>query len=115
MASEHAKNTVDPTISAMPRNGRSARAGAERLSACVSGADWLVNAKAGIHGLEIGAALPREPNQIGADLTTIEPERQQPKTGPRYARLRGRLPHFRSEHDSEKHALGLTRGIMFKL
>ena len=37
IASEHAKNTVDPMISAMPRNGRSARAGAERAPAFVRG------------------------------------------------------------------------------
>src|SRR3981081_1168534 len=36
IASEQAKNTVDPMINAMPRNGRSARASTERLSALVS-------------------------------------------------------------------------------
>jgi hypothetical protein len=112
MASEHAKNTVDPMIKAMPRNGRSARAGAERLSALVRGADSLVNSKAGICGLEIGLRCCEGSNQISPDQTTIEHQRQQPKTGPGYACLRGGLPHFRSEH-RQAIRLGSERKYLF--
>jgi hypothetical protein len=37
VTSEHPRNTVDPKINAMPRNGRSARAGAERAATFLFG------------------------------------------------------------------------------
>ena len=62
VTSEAPRNTVEARINAMPRNGRSARASAERRSVSVSGWVVLVNAQAGWWGVEIGSC-GEEPNQ----------------------------------------------------
>src|SRR3954452_976752 len=103
VTSEAPRNTVDARISAMPRNGRSARAGAARLVRPLSGnggSSSLVTVarrggKAENSGVGIGCS-------VSAQTTTISLDGQGPKTGSRYARrqnsgynigrLRGRVP-----------------------
>jgi hypothetical protein len=88
IASELPRNTVDVMISAMPRNGRSARAGAERLPVFASGAVSLVNLKAGSWGLENGPPRIESRIEYATNQTTNGQQRQEPKTGPLYARTR---------------------------
>src|SRR5882724_52350 len=91
VTSEVPRNTVDARISAMPRNGRSARAGAvgsarffsgngnEARSSLAAAADGGVTAKT------------RKIIESGEPLkTTFARRRQGPETGSRYARLRAR-------------------------
>jgi hypothetical protein len=71
IASELPKNTVEVMISAIPRNGRSARAGAERRSVLASGTVSLVNLKAGSWGLENGPPRIESRIEYATDQTTI--------------------------------------------
>src|ERR1700716_1371539 len=97
VTSEAPRNTVDARISAMPRNGRSARAGAGRtadffsgkgngaLSSLAATAGGGVNLNSGVAIIESGEA----------SKTIIGRREQGPKAGGRYARLRptgGRNP-----------------------
>src|SRR3954471_4987087 len=98
MVSEQPRNTVDTMISAMPRNGRSARASAERRSFSVSGWVVLVNAKAGWWGVEIGSCGGG--GRINKTAPNDEPtSATRSRNGtPICSAARGRLPRFRSQH-----------------
>src|ERR1700704_3861022 len=92
VTSEAPRNTVEARISAMPRNGRSARAGAlraadffsgkgdEALSSLAAAAGGGVNLNSGVAIIESGEA----------SKTIIGGREQGPKAGGRYARLRAR-------------------------
>src|SRR6195952_2813530 len=87
--SDAPRNTVDARISAMPRNGRSDRAGAGRAADFFSGKgaaarSSLAAAAGGGVKLKLGAGLS---NRASGQKTTIGPSRQGPKTGSGYARL----------------------------
>src|SRR5947208_2281192 len=82
------RKTIEARIRAMPRNGRSALAGAVRLacglSAKVALSSLAVVAVGGITG-ELGG---KSSTQLRLSKTIIDRARQAPKTGSRYARLR---------------------------
>src|SRR5580698_9230912 len=90
VTSEAPRKTVEARISAMPRNGRSARAGAMRAAGFLSGdgneaLSSLAAAAGGGVNVELGRAIS---NRVRRQKTIIAPHRQGPKTGSRYARLR---------------------------
>src|ERR1700686_3874891 len=90
VTSEAPRNTVDARISAMPRNGRSARAGAVRtadFSGKGNGALCSLAAAAD-GGVTVGLGRQEWSNRASGQKTTIGWHRQGPKTGSRYARLR---------------------------
>src|SRR5215218_10050784 len=86
VTSEAPRNTVDARIRTIPRNGLSARAGADRCGGVLSGNAVLssLGAVADRRGkIELGES------DSGQQLKTpIDPARQAPKTGSGYARLR---------------------------
>ena len=89
VTSDMPRNTVDARIRTMPRNGRSARAGAVRLGGGLSGKgnralSSLADAAGG--GVTVNSAQ-RFSIRAMTPKTTIAPERQAPKSGSRYARL----------------------------
>src|SRR5450631_2028054 len=89
VTSEAPRNTVDARISAMPRNGRSARAGAVRTAGFFSGrGNGVLSSLAAAAGGGVKAELRREIIESSEPLKTIiGVTRQGPKTGSRYARL----------------------------
>src|ERR1700741_4775291 len=90
VTSEVPRNTVESRISAMPLNGRSARAGARRMARFFTGngrgALWSRAAAAAAGG---GVTVWLWDNgRIGRhEKTPIDRGEQHPKTGSRYARL----------------------------
>src|SRR5947209_12360010 len=90
VTSETPRNTVEARISAMPRNGRSARAGAVRLAGGSSGTgsrgrSSLADAAGGGVTVELGRR--KFSNWAMGLKTIIGRDRQAPKTEGRYARL----------------------------
>src|SRR3954447_1491054 len=94
VTSDTPRNTVDARIRTIPRNGRSARAGAVRLVGVFSGNAVLSSLGA---VADRGGKVELGESDSGQHLKTpIDPARQAPKTGSGYARLR---PHeWRLEH-----------------
>jgi hypothetical protein len=90
VTSEAPRNTVDARISAMPRNGRSARAGAARAVDFFSGnGNEALSSLAATAGGGVTVETQAEIIESGEPpKTTIGRPRQCPKAGSRYARLR---------------------------
>src|SRR6476469_2891482 len=87
VTSEAPRNTVDARISAMPRNGRSDRAGARRAADFFSGKGDAARSSltAAEGGVTVGLGNNFESGEV--QKTIIDGEGQGPKTGSRYARL----------------------------
>src|ERR1043165_1506742 len=94
--SEQPRKIVDIRISAMPRNGRSARAGARRAAGFRfgKGNDALSSREAVAEGGVTMKLGRRKTNVAKALKTTIRDKRQGRKTGSRYARLRAAACHI---------------------
>src|ERR1700687_3768781 len=91
VTSEAPRNTVEARISAMPRNGRSARAGAVRAAGFFSGeGNGALSslAAAAVGGVTVELGAQGLSNRASAQKTIIALHRQATKTGSRYARLR---------------------------
>src|SRR5471030_2912835 len=89
VTSEAPRNTVEARISAMPRNGRSARAGAVRTFDFFSGnGNGALSSRAAADGGVTGKLGQELLNRASAQKTIIARHRQGPKTGSGYARLR---------------------------
>src|ERR1700720_1538135 len=87
VTSDAPRNTVDARISAMPRNGRSARAGAVRSADFFSdnGNESLSSLAAVAGGGVTIETRVQFSNRARAQKTIIARHRQAPKTGSRYA------------------------------
>src|SRR5450631_2081474 len=89
VASEAPRNTVEARISAMPRNGRSARAGAVRLAGHLVGqGQWGTVQPGGCGGRRGHGKLGgncKLSNRVRGQKTIIAQRRQGLKTGSRYA------------------------------
>src|SRR6202035_4447865 len=88
VTSETPRNTVEARISAMPRNGRSARAGAVRTAGFFSGSgNEALSSLAAGGGVTADLGCRKLSESAKAQKTIIGPQRQGPKSGSRYARL----------------------------
>src|SRR6202022_2281932 len=99
VASEAPRNTVDARISAMPRNGRSARAGAIRSADFFSdnGNESLSSLTAVAGGGVTIETRVQFSNRARAQKKIIACHRQGPKTGSRYARSGAAAGHISAE------------------
>src|SRR5947209_19029105 len=95
VTSEQPRKTVDANISAMPRNGRSARAGAARAAFFRFGnGNEAASSRAAVAEGGVTAKLGRRENESGeACRTIIRNRRQGIKTGRRYAGLAAAACH----------------------
>src|SRR6202158_2087311 len=90
VTSEAPRNTVEARMSAMPRNGRSARAGAVRAAGFFSGeGNGALSslAAAAVGGVTVELGAQGLSNRASAQKTIIALHRQATKTSSRYSRL----------------------------
>src|SRR3978361_1739518 len=85
VTSEAPRNTVDARISAMPRNGRSDRAGARRAADFFSGKGDAARSSLTAADGGVTVKLRHISNRARPQKTIIGGDRQDPKTGSRYA------------------------------